>query len=138
MPPLRQRTEEIPGMAEYFLPNLGYTDFPLDSEVLRLLTAYPWPGNTREFKNVLERALLLAQGEPLASLHFPDLSAELAHEDIQDLDSAEGTHILQVLHQFKGDKRKTCKALGLSNDQLDAVSRNLARMSDSQKEPLAK
>ncbi len=132
MPPLRHRKEEIPGLSEYFLTNSGYTHFPVDSEVTELLTDYPWPGNTRELKNVLERALLLAQGEPLSSLHFPDLSADLAHEESQKLENAEDAHILQVLEKFNGDKRKTCKALGLS---ISSLYRRLAKISDSLQTP---
>jgi transcriptional regulator with GAF, ATPase, and Fis domain len=128
LPPLRERTDEIPGLSEYFLTNSGYAHFPLDAEVLRLLSAYPWPGNTRELKNVLERALLLAQGEPLAPPHFPDLFIESAHETSQKLGSAEDAHILQVLEMFNGDKRKTCKALGLS---ISSLYRRLAQIGDT-------
>jgi len=126
--PLRQQQDDIPGLAEYFLKDYGYAHFPLDTEVVRLLTTYPWPGNTREFKNVLERALLLAQGEPLAPLHFPDLSAKLPHEESQALENVEDAHILQVLEEFNGDKRKTCKALGLS---ISSLYRRLAKIIDS-------
>jgi DNA-binding NtrC family response regulator len=127
--PLRLRKEEMPGLAEYFLVNFGYTHFPLEPEVVLLLSSYPWPGNTREFKNVIERALLLAQGEPLAALHFPDLSAELAQEGSLGLGNAEDAHILQVLESFNGNKRKTCKALGLS---ISSLYRRLAKITDDQ------
>ena len=130
--PLRQRKEEIPGLSEYFLTNSGYAHLPLDSEVKGLLTDYPWPGNTRELKNVLERALLLAQGEPLSSLHFSDLSADVAHEESSKLENAEDAHILHMLEKFNGDKRKTCKALGLS---ISSIYRRLAKISDSQQTP---
>jgi len=130
--PLRKLKEEIPGLSEYFLTNSGYTHFPVDSEVTELLTDYPWPGNTRELKNVLERALLLAQGEPLSPLHFPDLYDDLAHEESEKLENAEDAHILQVLEKFNGDKRKTCKALGLS---ISSLYRRLAKISDSQHIP---
>jgi Response regulator containing CheY-like receiver, AAA-type ATPase, and DNA-binding domains len=129
LPSLRQQKEEIPGLSEYFLGNLGYKHFPVDYEVTGLLADYPWPGNTRELKNVLERALLLAQGEPLSSLHFPDLSADVANEESQKLENAEDAHILQVLEKFNGDKRKTCKALGIS---ISSLYRRLARIVDSQ------
>ena len=68
--PLRERKEEIPGLVEYFLTNSGYEHFPLHPDVSRLLADYPWPGNTRELKNMLERALLLAQGEVLTAPLF--------------------------------------------------------------------
>jgi len=130
--PLRQQQEDIPGLAEYFLNDYGYKLFPLDKDVVRLFTAYPWPGNTREFKNVLERALLLAQGESLAPLHFPDLSVQLPHEESQALENVEDAHILQVLEEFNGVKRKTCKALGLS---ISSLYRRLAKIIDSRPRP---
>jgi DNA-binding NtrC family response regulator len=133
LPPLRQRREEIPGLSEYFLKNSGYSHFPLDDKVTDLLIDYPWPGNTRELKNVLERALLLAQGEPLSTLHFPDLSAESGAADSEELGNAEDAHILQVLAKCNGDKRKTCKALGLS---ISSLYRRLAKIADARNEPL--
>ncbi len=131
MPPLRQQKIEIAGLAEYFLTNAGYAHFPLEFAVQQLLAAYAWPGNTRELKNVLERALLLAQGKPLAPIHFPDLSVELSHEELQDLDTAGDAHILQVLEELNGDKRKVAKALGLS---ISSLYRRLAHIIDLQTE----
>ncbi|MCU0608543.1 MAG: sigma-54 dependent transcriptional regulator [Chitinispirillaceae bacterium] len=128
LPPLRKRDDEIPGLADYFLSNFGYSHLPLAEDVLLLLAGYSWPGNTREFKNVLERALLLAQGEPLTPLHFPDLSADLTNEKPQDLDNAGDAHIMQVFEKFNGDKVKTCKALGLS---LSSLYRRLAKIADA-------
>jgi DNA-binding NtrC family response regulator len=123
--PLRQRKEDIAGLAEYFLSNSGYTHFPIDSEVIELLAAYPWPGNTRELKNMLERALLLAQGEILTARYFPDLSPEIEIENSQKLEGLEDKHILQVLENFNGNKSKTCEALGLS---ISSLYRRLAKI----------
>jgi DNA-binding NtrC family response regulator len=125
LPPLRQRKEEFPGLIEHFLRNSGYTHFPVDSEVIRLLTVYPWPGNTRELKNMLERALLLAQGEVLTTRYFPDLSPEFEIEKSQKLEGLEDEHILKVLKEFNGNKSKTCEALGLS---ISSLYRRLAKI----------
>jgi DNA-binding NtrC family response regulator len=123
--PLRKRKEEIPGLSEYFLNSSSYGHFPLDPDVLRLLAEYPWPGNTRELRNVLERALLLAQNEPLKPLHFPDLSPELKKDNVQNLDELEDNHILETLEKFGGNKSKTCEALGLS---ISSLYRRLAKI----------
>jgi len=133
LPTLRQRKEEIPGLSEYFLTNSGYSHLPLDVNVLDLLADYPWPGNTRELKNVLERALLLAQGEQLSPLHFPDLAPDFTAGDTEKLENAEDAHILRVLVKFNGDKRKTCAALGLS---ISSLYRRLAKIADARNEPL--
>jgi DNA-binding NtrC family response regulator len=124
LPPLRQRKDELVGLTEYFLTNFGYTLFPLDSEVIRIISTYPWPGNSRELKNVLERALMISQGKNISPIHFPDLSAELIQKESQKLENVEDAHILEVLEMFNGDKRKTCLALGIS---LSSLYRRLSK-----------
>jgi DNA-binding NtrC family response regulator len=126
--PLRSRKDEIPGLSEYFLRNSGYEHFPIPSNVLQLLLDYPWPGNTRELKNMLERALLLAQSEALTVHYFPDLSQEIESEKSQKLDGIEDEHILEVLEKFSGNKSKTCEALGLS---ISSLYRRLAKIAAS-------
>jgi DNA-binding NtrC family response regulator len=126
--PLRKRKEEIPGLSEYFLKNSCYEHLPLHPDVLRLLSDYPWPGNTRELKNMLERALLLAQGEPLTTIHCPDLSPKFEEGNSQKLDDLEDNHILEVLEKFNGNKSKTCEALGLS---ISSLYRRLAKITAS-------
>jgi transcriptional regulator with PAS, ATPase and Fis domain len=126
--PLRKRKEEIPGLIEYFLTNSCYEHFPLQPDVSRLLTDYPWPGNIRELKNMLERALLLAQGEALTERYFPDLAPGFESEKSQKLEGLEDEHILKVLEKFDGNKSKTCEALGLS---ISSLYRRLAKISAS-------
>jgi two-component system, NtrC family, response regulator len=126
--PLRERKEEIPGLIEHFLTNSGYEHFPIHPDVLRLLTDYPWPGNTRELRNMLDRALLLAQGEPLTARYFPDLSPEFESEKSQKLEGLEDKHILQVLKKNNGNKSQTCEALGLS---ISSLYRRLAKINAS-------
>jgi transcriptional regulator with PAS, ATPase and Fis domain len=126
--PLRERKEEIPGLIEYFLTNLCYEHFPLQPDVSRLVADYPWPGNIRELKNMLERALLLAQGEVLTDRYFPDLSPGFESEKSQKLEGLEDEHILQVLEKFNGNKSKTCEALGLS---ISSLYRRLAKIAES-------
>ena len=127
--PLRERKEEISGICEYFLSNSGYEHLPLPPDVLQLLTDYPWPGNTRELKNMLERALLLAQGEILTASYFPDLSPEFESEKSEKLEGLEDKHILQVLEKFEGNKSKTCEALGIS---ISTLYRRLSKITSSQ------
>jgi PAS domain S-box-containing protein len=69
LPPLRERPEDIPGMAEYFARRiarrLGRTFAPITPEAARRLCEYTWPGNARELENVIERAAVIAQGNRL-------------------------------------------------------------------------
>lgn len=69
VPPLRERREDIPALAEMFLArfarDLGSPVRGISAEALRMLLDYHWPGNVRELENVIERSLVLAQGEAL-------------------------------------------------------------------------
>jgi DNA-binding NtrC family response regulator len=126
--PLRKRKEDILGLSEYFLRNSGYEHFPLHPDVSQLLIDYPWPGNTRELKNMLERALLLSQDEVLTTGYFPDLAPKFEKEKSQKLECMEDKHILEVLEKFNGNKSKTCEALGLS---ISSLYRRLAKIAAS-------
>jgi DNA-binding NtrC family response regulator len=80
LPALRERREDIPSIAEYFLRRLhakkGLPRFVLSPEIAAALMAYDWPGNVRELRNVLERAVLLSESNGV--LRPSDLPAPLA------------------------------------------------------------
>ncbi|GAB4324966.1 MAG: hypothetical protein Kow0059_20860 [Candidatus Sumerlaeia bacterium] len=75
LPPLRERAADLPEFIRRMLAELGAPDRTVTPEAMRLLQDYHWPGNLRELRNVLERALLLARGAPLGVAHFPGLRA---------------------------------------------------------------
>lgn len=122
VPPLREREEDMKDLAYYFLKMFHYRQFPLSEEILDLLKSYSWPGNVRELRNVLERACLLAQGQPLKPHHFPDLMESpmprLPENEIDNLELIENRHILKTMKKYHGDKRKSCLALGMSFSNL--------------------
>jgi transcriptional regulator with GAF, ATPase, and Fis domain len=74
VPPLRAHAEDIPQLAEHYARHyarkLGKRVRGVGAGALALLTAYPWPGNVRELQNVVERAVILARGEELATADF--------------------------------------------------------------------
>jgi len=72
LPPLRQRTEDIPGLVSHFIQKHGHSpsDTKLSAAALAALSDYPWPGNVRELENMVERALILSGGGLLDSMHF--------------------------------------------------------------------
>lgn len=88
IPPLRDRKEDIPALADYFIRRKSQEmnirgSFRLTPDALKQLQNYDWPGNVREFQNVIERALIVCRGEELV---FPDLSQSAAKpEDSQDI-----------------------------------------------------
>ncbi|MBZ0273588.1 sigma-54 dependent transcriptional regulator [bacterium] len=76
LPPLRERSGDIPLLVEHFLvthgKRLGIRAKSVREKAMALLVEYPWPGNVRELENVLERAIVLAQGAPIDATHLPD------------------------------------------------------------------
>jgi transcriptional regulator with GAF, ATPase, and Fis domain len=83
VPPLRERAEDVPELAEHFLrlyaQRAGKGVPQLDDDALALLKAYPWPGNVRQLENVLERAVVIAEGPVITVEELPpDLLAAVA------------------------------------------------------------
>ncbi len=122
LPPLRERMSDLPELADYQLRSLGATPAVLSTEIMKILMGYHWPGNIREFKNVLERALLLTpRGAILRKSLFMNLEAgrptPSAHgaSTIMDL---ELNHISTVLKQMGGNINKTAKSLDISRATL--------------------
>ncbi len=94
LPPLRQRREEIPMLAAAFLRDLGRglgkPKARITSDALRLMQHYDWPGNIRQLRNAIERALILAPGAEIAPDHLPpeiagrpDVAELLLDADVQ-------------------------------------------------------
>lgn len=118
---LKAKKDEIPALCEHILRSMGYLQFPLEDSLLRRLQEYSWPGNVRELRNMLERSMLLAQGDRLNVLHFPGLQVEhriASPSSSQKLDDIEDIHILQVVTQYNGDMQSASKVLGLSVSSL--------------------
>jgi two-component system nitrogen regulation response regulator GlnG len=85
LPPLRERAEDIPVLAEHFVARyaqeLGTGPRYLAEDTVRHLAAYPWPGNVRELENAIKRALVLAPAEVLAPEDFAFLQAPVRKEE---------------------------------------------------------
>lgn len=80
MPPLRERPEDVPLLAQYFVEKYNQINQKsvegIAPEVLEIMKRYPWKGNVRELENMIERAVVLAQEKYLGLHHFPDLAGE--------------------------------------------------------------
>jgi len=124
LPPLRERREDIPLLANYFLRQhaLRYqkriADF--DDAAVRALLACTWPGNVRELDHVVERAILMAQGETVLA---NDLSLRPAQEiasrlEEMSLEEVERSLIQKALERFTGNVSEAAKFLGLSRSGL--------------------
>jgi two-component system, NtrC family, response regulator AtoC len=124
LPPLRERTRDIPTLADAFLHEIGGTIgqplAALTPDAQQALMKYSWPGNVRELRNVLERAAILCDGGPITADHLslPDEPLTPASTQSVDLRVAERTAIEKALRDTDGNKSKTARRLGLSRTQL--------------------
>ena len=128
LPPLRDRREDIPALAEHFLGRfagkLGRT-LRLSAGALERLLRYPWPGNVRELENAIERAAILARSEVLEPDDLPphvaaalQLGPPPTLPRQTTLADAERTHILQTLERFGRNHSSAAEALGIGRTTL--------------------
>ncbi len=127
IPPLRERWEDIPALAAYFLDRLGHEvgqpDLGLSADAVEALTRHAWPGNIRELRNVLERAVLLGAAD---TLEADDLQLESAlgggptGKDTASITLAEleRLHIRDVLERQRGSMSRAAQTLGISRSTL--------------------
>jgi DNA-binding NtrC family response regulator len=124
IPPLRERAEDIPMLAEFFLfdtaGNMSRKISSIDKEALKSLCSYSWPGNIRELRNVLERAIILCQGQVITtgSLTLPAAAPEETPE-LLTLSEVERIHIRNVLASSGNNRTKAAKVLGISRSTLN-------------------
>lgn len=125
LPALRERPEDIAPLANDLLARIGHelgrSDTRLAASATRALEQYPWPGNIREWKNVLERTLLLSDRSELlrADLRFEYPSAEGVSDDTRlTLVEAEARHITRVLKEEDGVIDRAAKRLGITRNTL--------------------
>jgi DNA-binding NtrC family response regulator len=76
MPSLQDRMEDFPSLVSHILLSMKVKPMEISGKVIEFLKEYDWPGNIRELKNMIERALILSHGEPPEIRHFPGLSDE--------------------------------------------------------------
>jgi DNA-binding NtrC family response regulator len=128
LPPLRDRREDIPALAEHFLAlsagKLG-RKLRLSTEALERILRYPWPGNVRELENAIERAAILARSDVLEPDDLPPhVSASLPLGPSPTLPrqttlaDAERSHILQTLERFGRNHSGAAEALGIGRTTL--------------------
>jgi two-component system, NtrC family, response regulator AtoC len=131
LPPLRDRSSDIPELARHFVVSysrdLGKRVRRIDPGALELLCAYGWPGNVRELRNVIERAVLLADSDIItADTLPPEVRRPRQHEDngIEigpqglDIDALERTLLKEALRRAEGNRTVAGRLLGLSRHQI--------------------
>jgi len=136
LPPLRERREDIPDLASYFLRRFsaqtkkGFTG--MTQETQDKLLAYNWPGNVRELANVIERAVVLGQGPELNPYDLPAkiiAAAQSAAGDRfsyhQAVDEYRRELILKTLVETQGNRAAAAKMLGLQRTYLSRLIKSL-------------
>lgn len=126
IPPLAERKEDITALTEYFLNKKKYPHNSLSSEVLVQLKSYNWPGNVRELKNILERAMILAAGDPIEMEHIgiedetesTPLELEKGEVSSSGLEASEKAMIEKALKEAGGNKTEAAKLLKITRRRL--------------------
>jgi DNA-binding NtrC family response regulator len=127
LPPLRERTEDIPLLVNHFIKRFanyyGRTVKRITDEAMNVLMQYNWKGNVREVENIIERAINLMEGDTIT---VADLPAHIFQRNemkeikgkIPTLREMERTHILNVLKEANGDRAKAAEILGIDKTTL--------------------
>jgi DNA-binding NtrC family response regulator len=122
IPPLRERTDDIPALADFFLrrhslrlrrPIEGFTPGAVD-----VLKAHPWPGNARELENAIERAVNLARGPVLSEADLPASVSMQAQPRGRSIPVAERERLLFALEQSRWNQSRAATRLGMSRTTL--------------------
>ena len=133
LPPLRERREDIPLLANYFVARhskgMNRNVQTIPKEVMAALVSWHWPGSVRELENFMERSVILTHGStlraPLAELHLLD---EQIRSVDPNLENAEREHILRVLRESKGmisGDNGAARRLGLKRTTLNSKIKKL-------------
>ncbi len=118
LPPLRERKADIPALATYYLKEfankVNRSAPKMDDKILSILSGHSWKGNIRELKNVIERLVILSDGDVLSTAALPPEFFEFTPiENDYNLQQIEKQHIQKVLIHTKGNKTETSRLLGI-------------------------
>lgn len=128
-PPVRNRREDVPLLVDHFVVraarDLGLSVPGVEDEVKALLTAHDWPGNVRELQNVVERAVLMCDGDRLRREHLPpeiarpgNAAASRGPAGDSSLWDFERAMIINALNDHRWNQSAAARALGISRDNL--------------------
>jgi transcriptional regulator with PAS, ATPase and Fis domain len=124
LPPLRDRTEDIPLLSEFFLERMklktGKDIRGVSAEAMEFLVAYPWPGNVRELRSAFEYAFVTCQEGFIQRHHLPPVVVAWkrpgsSHQTAAlDKKSMKRQELLQALERSGGNQSKAARVLGVS------------------------
>jgi DNA-binding NtrC family response regulator len=121
LPPLRERSSDVPLLAAEFVKEFCLREkkaLSVSDEVMKIFQTYQWPGNVRQLKNVIERAIVLAKGRMISLKELPEeflcLKEQTENSSKKTLKDLEIQAIKDSLREYKGNKSKAARALGIS------------------------
>ncbi len=133
IPPLRERPDDIPLLVSHFLHKLTAGAVSIDPAAMEILTSYEWPGNVRELENIMERAIILADGNEITA---EDLNVSIFPEQLRKkarvsspssgglgvsgltLEELERRYLLQTLEETGWKKKAAAETLGINPSTL--------------------
>ena len=140
VPPLRERKEDIPILAnaflKRFLEELNLEEKRIDPEAMEILMRYKWPGNVRELKNIIERLVIMTKGKVIRPEDIPPaIRNEISSNDPKNLfdinslkdakSEFERQYIAYKISQFGDNISKTAEAIGIERSHLHRKIKNL-------------
>jgi two-component system response regulator AtoC len=120
LPPLRERKEDIPLLAEHFLNKFAMENQKeitgFSPEAMELVLGYDWPGNVRELENAIERAVILAKDSIITIVDLPQENLSMAYSTTlrKNLKEVEKGHIWNILHETGENYSEAARILGIS------------------------
>ncbi len=139
IPPLRERRDDIPLLAQNFLTKFNKTNDKaitgLDSDVMKAFMEYDWPGNVRELENAIERAVVLCPTDTISLKYLPKairlIHTEENHKvETFDLMETEKRLLLKALEKTSWNQTKAAEILGISRKQLRTKMKHHGLLSD--------
>jgi two-component system response regulator HydG len=124
VPPLRERKDDIPLLASYFLQKFTHEKkkevASISPEVMETLLAHSWPGNVRELENTLEHAIIIAKKDQILPKDLPQylLQKPLPAQQLVSLQDYERSLILRTLKETNWNKHQTSKRLKINRSTL--------------------
>ena len=138
LPPLRERTKDIPALVDYIIKKLNKYSHKniqqIEVEILQAFQMYDWPGNIRELENVLERAFILSTSNTLFQKCFPEMlfgntltepglsictTKTLEHVRQEQIDIIEQEYLEQLLRENEGKIKKSAAIAGIGERQFN-------------------